>query len=556
MSWLRDLIRPDLQSFAAYGSARTEAGAFVPTLPLDANEGPWSPFGPLGALEPLNRYPDPQPADLRRRLATLYGVLPDQLLITRGSDEGMDVLMRLFCRAGVDSILICPPTYGMYEVYAATQGAAVQRVPLRAAVGWQLDLPALESACTPETKLIFIPSPTAPMGHVLRREDVLALCKSREGKSLIVMDEAYVDFSDNPKGFVPDLVAHPNLVILRTLSKSYALAGERLGAVLALPELIEALRRILSPYPLTQTSIRAAKDALSPAGLLQSLERQKILIAERVRMTDLLPRSSWIKKVFPSQANFVLAETSDSSALMEHLKRFGILIRNRHTLIPNTVRFTLGSPEQNDIVLRALGVDVPKDQPGTTPRLFSVRRATKETKIDVTVNLDSPGFLDIATGIGFFDHMLSQIATHGGFGLCLQCKGDLEVDPHHTIEDCALALGEALRGALGDKKGLARFGFTTPLDEALAQVVIDLSGRPFAAFEGSFPALMVGEMPTEMVPHFFMSLATALGASLHVNVTGTNAHHMIEACFKATGRALRQALRREGADLPSTKGVL
>ncbi len=152
--------------------------------------------------------------------------------------------------------------------------------------------------------------------------------------------------------------------------------------------------------------------------------------------------------------------------------------------------------------------------------------------------------------------MLEQVARHGGFALELDCRGDLEIDEHHTVEDCALALGQALREALGDKRGIARYGFLLPMDEARAQVAIDLSGRPYAVFEGSFRRERVGGLPTELVPHFFRSLGESLGAAIHVQVQGENTHHMVEACFKGVGRALRQAFRVEGTELPSTKGVL
>ena len=185
-----------------------------------------------------------------------------------------------------------------------------------------------------------------------------------------------------------------------------------------------------------------------------------------------------------------------------------------------------------------------------------VERKTRETSIRVAVDLDRPGPQQIATGIGFFDHMLEQIAKHGGFALDLRCEGDLQVDEHHTVEDCALALGEALRRALGDKRGIQRYGFLLPMDEASAQVGIDLSGRAYAVFDGQFGRDQVGGLPSELVPHFFRSLADSLGAAIHVQVRGDNTHHMIEACFKGVGRALRQALRRENDDLPSTKGVL
>ena len=189
-------------------------------------------------------------------------------------------------------------------------------------------------------------------------------------------------------------------------------------------------------------------------------------------------------------------------------------------------------------------------------RKARITRKTKETDIEVRVNLDATAPVKIVTGIGFFDHMLEQIAKHGGFALELDCKGDLEIDEHHTVEDCALALGEALRQALGDKVGIARYGFVLPMDEAQVRVAIDLSGRAYGVFEGKFNREAVGGLPTELVPHFFKSLAESLKAAVHVTITGENTHHMIEACFKGTGRALRQAFRRESDELPSTKGLL
>jgi imidazoleglycerol-phosphate dehydratase/histidinol-phosphatase len=189
-------------------------------------------------------------------------------------------------------------------------------------------------------------------------------------------------------------------------------------------------------------------------------------------------------------------------------------------------------------------------------RRAHVERATKETRIRVDVDLDAAEPVRARTGIGFFDHMLEQLAKHGGFALELACEGDLHIDEHHTVEDCALALGEALRRALGDKLGIARYGFLLPMDESRAQVAIDLSGRPYAVFEGQFGRDLVGGLPTELVPHFFRSLAESLGAAIHVSVAGENTHHMIEACFKGVGRALRMAFHREGFDLPTTKGVL
>jgi imidazoleglycerol-phosphate dehydratase / histidinol-phosphatase len=235
-------------------------------------------------------------------------------------------------------------------------------------------------------------------------------------------------------------------------------------------------------------------------------------------------------------ASFVIGDRDTDLVLAANLGIAGLCIRRN------------GSDDETwEAVARRL------TRPARTAR---VERRTRETAIEASVDLDRTVPVRIATGIAFFDHMLEQVARHGGFALTLACRGDLEVDEHHTVEDCALALGEALRQALGDKRGIARYGFLLPMDEARAQVAIDLSGRPYAAFEGRFNREAVGGLPTELVPHFFRSLADSLGAAVHISVQGENTHHMIEACFKGLGRALRQAVRVEGAELPSSKGVL
>jgi len=213
------------------------------------------------------------------------------------------------------------------------------------------------------------------------------------------------------------------------------------------------------------------------------------------------------------------------------------------------------------------GIRIPAGDAGAWPRIAQelagrparrarVARKTRETDVAVELDLDRAEPVAIATGIGFYDHMLEQVARHGGFALDLACRGDLHVDEHHTVEDSALALGEALRTALGDKRGIGRYGFVLPMDESEARVLIDLSGRPFSAFSGTFSREAVGGLPTELVPHFFRSLAESLRAAVHVEVRGENAHHMVEACFKSLGRALRTALAREGDVLPSSKGML
>ena len=190
------------------------------------------------------------------------------------------------------------------------------------------------------------------------------------------------------------------------------------------------------------------------------------------------------------------------------------------------------------------------------PRVARVVRRTRETQIEVAVDLDRAAEPRVHTGLGFFDHMLEQLGKHGGFALDLACKGDLHIDDHHTVEDSALALGQALREALGDKRGIGRYGFTLPMDETLASAALDFSGRPYFVFEGRFARESVGQLATELVPHFFRSLCETAGLNLNLKVQGENDHHQVEACFKAVARALRQAIKRDGFDLPSTKGTL
>jgi len=190
-------------------------------------------------------------------------------------------------------------------------------------------------------------------------------------------------------------------------------------------------------------------------------------------------------------------------------------------------------------------------------RRANVTRGTAETRIRVEVDLDDPhGPVRAATGIGYYDHMLEQVARHGGFSMDLECAGDLHVDEHHTVEDVSLALGEALRSALGARRGIRRYGFVLPMDESRAEVAVDLGGRPYLVFQGEFRRERVGELPTELVPHFFRSLADSLRASIHVRIEGENDHHQVEASFKALGRALRDAFKVEGGGVPSTKGML
>jgi histidinol-phosphate aminotransferase/imidazoleglycerol-phosphate dehydratase/histidinol-phosphatase len=312
--------------------------------------------------------------------------------------------------------------------------------------------------------------------------------------------------------------------------------------------------RALPPYPLPSLSVDAAMAALSPSR--RQIQEQRIaeIVTERERLAPLLAGSTIVQSVRSGGGNFLFLEVADPASLADKMRRLGIRVRFRPNAAPGGVRLTIGTQAENNTVLSAFGV------PAAAPaeRRAELVRDTRETKIAVAVDLDRTGPRRIATGISFYDHMLDQVAAHAGFSLTLSCDGDLDIDGHHSIEDCAIALGSALSRALGPRRGIGRFGFALPMDEAQAQVLIDLSGRSFSRFEGEFEASHIGAYPTEMTEHVFRSLADGMGAAIHVRVDGDNDHHKTEACFKAFGRALRQAVRREAdtQEMPSTKGML
>lgn len=290
--------------------------------------------------------------------------------------------------------------------------------------------------------------------------------------------------------------------------------------------------------------LRAALKGLAPAGLAEDDIRTGARDAALTRLIAALDADPAIAGVRMAGEALEI-ESSDHAALAERLRRAGLVFAETD----NGYRGYIPDAATARQAALALGAGP------AAARQASRRRSTRETDILVAVDLDGSG-ARIHTGLPFYDHMLEQIAAHGGFGLTVAAEGDLTVDAHHTIEDVALALGEALAEALGDKKGIGRYGFTAPMDEAQASIAIDLSGRPLSRFEGSFARDEIGGFPTEMTPHVFRSLADSLRAAVHVKVEGEDDHHKVEACFKGFGRALRQAIRMEGGETPSTKGVL
>ncbi len=549
MTSISELARPEILGLRPYMSARNAVPSAEGCIRLDANESPWPAFP---TQKGLNRYPAPQPVELTRRLADLYGVSTDHLLVTRGSDEAIDLFVRVFCRPSQDAVVICPPTFDYYRVAAEIQGARLVSVPL--GDGFAVDGARLvEVATSPESsaKLVFLCSPNNPTGGATDPDRILEIA-DKLPKQIVVVDEAYIEFSST-ESLARRVFEVPNLVVLRTLSKAFALAGARCGATLASPEILDLLERALAPYPIPAPTVSAVLAALTPHGLAVVRERVARLRQARDELSHALSSCADIRRVHPSDANFLLLDVGDGAAFAKRLRSRGILVRHFEGRHSNRVRVSVGTPEDNALLLEALGIAGPTT--GRERRAI-VTRETKETRISASVDLDGDVVIDVSTGIGFFDHMLEQVARHGGFGLRLLCEGDLHVDAHHTVEDTALVLGQALREALGDKRGIDRYGFVLPMDEARAEVLVDLSGRPAAVFEGTLADLRVGELATELVPHIFESLAQSLGAAIHVRVSGRNTHHMVESCFKGLGRALRQAIHRSGDEVPSTKGIL
>ncbi len=562
-NWPLNIARPAIARFAAY-SAR---GASTSALHLDANESPWGPPPADTSVSEYNRYPAQQPSQLRSRLAALYGVTADNIMMGRGADEAIDILLRTFCESGQDSILICPPTFGYFKTAAQIQGAKIVEVPLKPGFAWDMD--AIKTAiANTRPKLVFLCSPNNPTGNSLAADALESLCQNYP-ETLIVVDEAYIEFSSHES--VIALRAHyRNLVVTRTLSKIYGLAGVRMGVCIADPDIIALMLKVLPPYPIARPVEKTVLRALAPAVMSVHTARLRILTAERARMSKALKTSPFIETIYPSDANFLLLKLKDETGLFANLGQHNVKIRDFRNKIDGHIRLTISNPDENNIALEAFGATATPEMTdpalqshantGTiaikSQRIGEAFRKTNETDIAIRVNLDDPKIVTVHTGLGFFDHMLEQIAKHGGLGLTLTCEGDLEIDSHHTVEDTALALGAALKNALGDKAGIGRYGFIMPMDETQARVAIDLSGRPAAVFKGTFPTDHVGEFPVEMCPHFFQSLAQSLGAAIHIDVEGENSHHIIEACFKGVGRALRPAFARIGGDIPSTKGVL
>ncbi len=348
MSSVLSLARPDILELQPYQHA-----AWDPSLErLHANEMPWRAQGDNSAAG-LNRYPEPQPKALVERMAQLYDVSAQQVLIGRGSDEAIDLLVRAFCRAGVDQAVICPPTFGFYKVAARIQGARVVEVPLLTE-GFSLAAKAVIEAGR-AAKIVFLCSPNNPTGNLLDEEAMLRICRELAATSLVCVDEAYIEFAGRAS-LASRLAEFPNLVILRTLSKAYALAGARLGTLIAGEEIVGLLKRIIPPYAIPASTIEDVLRLTEAPQRAMAADRIRTILAERARVQQRLESAPTVVRVFPSDANFLLVECRDARRFLAAGRSAGLLVRDFSSApgLANCLRITIGTPEQNERLLGAV----------------------------------------------------------------------------------------------------------------------------------------------------------------------------------------------------------
>jgi len=350
MTSVTALARPEIRDLHAYEAAQYQSGM----VRLNANETAWPPPGDRSSPG-LNRYPQARAMELTSALARHYGIAPDRLIATRGSSEAIDLLIRCFCAAYADDIVICPPTFGMYRVYAQVQAAGVREVPLCAERGYAVDVDAIEAAWDDRCKLLFLCSPNNPTGNTIDSADIDRLCTTLAGRGVIVVDAAYAEFSAR-NDLAGLLNRHDNIVVLRTLSKALGLAGARCGAAIADPAVIELLERILPPYCFSTPSQDAVLASLSDRLASEFDERIALVRTERARVADRLERMDSVRRVWPSEANFLLVEVTDPERFKAAANAGKVLIRDftkgRYTI--DCFRITIGAEAENEQLLSAL----------------------------------------------------------------------------------------------------------------------------------------------------------------------------------------------------------
>ncbi|HMO15196.1 MAG TPA: imidazoleglycerol-phosphate dehydratase HisB [Pirellulaceae bacterium] len=520
----------------------------------------------------VSRYPDS--ANLAKAIATRHGVDASQVVVTAGGDEAIDRVIRAcLVNRQLDRrrVLTHQPTFEMIEVYAAAS-SGVMCGPV-----WtegEFPLKEILQQLSDEVALLALVTPNNPTGRSIPFAELQqAVLQAEQGGIPVMVDLAYIEFADSdPTSW---LLERKQVVMIRTFSKAFGMAGCRLGyALTSNAELAHKIRGIAGPFPTSRISLELGIAALQRLDAMQD-SVNAIKDCRRWLVEGLTSRGV---HVLPSDANFVLAKFEAAGTVFEKLLRHGIAVRifPGRDLLQGYLRITVPrSANEQTLLAHALGISSgdSETQLGSRPtsswqadgqedsdhRTGQLTRQTRETTIRCFVNLDRSRPPKISTGIGFFDHMLTALGTHSGIELQVECQGDLQVDDHHSIEDCGLVIGSTISDALGDRKGVRRYGWALlAMDEALAQVAIDLSGRPSSVINLNLVNERIGDVASENLTHFFQSLAVTLRCALHIDVVcGDNDHHKAEAAFKGLAKALAMAVSRTGDEsIPSTKGSL
>jgi histidinol-phosphate/aromatic aminotransferase/cobyric acid decarboxylase-like protein/imidazoleglycerol phosphate dehydratase HisB len=472
----------------------------TPPLPLPSTR----PGAIAGALASISSYPAGGYVELRGAIAGYAGVEPGQVVLGTGADDLILLCARCFAGPGDTIAIPEAPTYPLYRLAAQLAHAEVGD----------------EGAV-----LTFTCRPNSPDGELRPLPEARPL----------VCDEAYYEYCGDTA--VPLL--DDGVIVLRTFSKAFGLAGARIGYALAAPDLAAELNARQAPAPVSTLAAALAVAALAAPPDVGPVIEERERLGSALRGLGLSP--------LESHANFLFVPFEDGRAVGERLLRQGMVVR----AYDGGIRITIRDQPDDDLLVEALArlLDRPAPVAPAAGRRARHLRATAETRIAVRLGLDGASRVSVQTGAGIYDHFLEQLAFHAGLDLVVEGAGDLETGDHHTVEDTALAFGEALDRALGDRRGIARYGdATVPMDDALARAAVDLGGRPYAELSL--------EPEPGMAAHFFGSLAQAGRMAIHVQASGRDAHHTAEAAYKAVGRALKTALRVESSGIPSTKGKL
>jgi histidinol-phosphate/aromatic aminotransferase/cobyric acid decarboxylase-like protein/imidazoleglycerol phosphate dehydratase HisB len=456
------------------------------------------------ALAEVNTYPHGGYGPLVPAMARYAEVEPENVVLGAGADDLILLCARSFASPGDTIAIVDEPTYPMFALGAWLAGADVGDAA-----------PALTFSCRPNN----------PTGELAELPAIRPLA----------VDEAYFEYSGETAA---DLL-EDGVIVIRTFSKAFGLAAARVGYALAARDVAAELSARQSPAPISTLSAQLALAALESPPDVDPVVEERERLTSCLRALDLEP--------VPSRANFVFCPLEEPENVGDALLRRGLAVR----VFPDGLRITVRDRPDDDLLVEALAQVLERPSPVAAAGGRRVRhvRTTAETTVRVRLALDGAGRVRVATGTGLYDHVLEQLAFHGGLDLDLEAAGDLETGPHHTAEDTALALGEALDRALGDRRGIARYGdAVVPMDDAQARAAIDLGGRGWSELEL--------ERDPGLAGHVLSSLAQAGRFALHVQATGHDEHHVAEAAFKAVGRALRAAVRVESPGIPSTKGVL